>query len=302
MKKDSSAIAVIRSGAIGDSFVLFPLLAALRARYPTARLTVIGRREVFGLAQEDGWCDGAVSPDSIGLWTLYSDDVEPDARMIPVLAGSATVYDFDGAKLPAGRGEFLGVADWRTLPPLPPAESIAPAPDFYLQAAGLGTRAPWLWQPPTRAAPSTRPMLAVAPGAGSIRKRASAEWFVAVARLARRRGVSVAVVKGEADREALAEYEALGGPMDAVFDQLPLSELRIQLSRCRFYVGNDSGISHLAAYVGIPTVIRFVASDPRVWAPRGPNVLVVPPNTRVKPEDLWDRFVVLPSIHGDFSL
>ena len=43
----------------------------------------------------------------------------------------------------------------------------------------------------------------------------------------------------------------------------------------RLYIGNDSGIAHLAAAVGTPVIAIFLASDPRVWAPRGLNVTVL---------------------------
>ena len=44
------------------------------------------------------------------------------------------------------------------------------------------------------------------------------------------------------------------------------------LSRCRLYIGNDSGITHLAAALGVRTIALFLETDPRVWAPRGPRV------------------------------
>jgi len=56
---------------------------------------------------------------------------------------------------------------------------------------------------------------------------------------------------------------------------LPLPLLAAILSRCRLYVGNDSGVTHLAAAVGVPTVAIFGPTDPDVWAPRGPGVRVV---------------------------
>jgi ADP-heptose:LPS heptosyltransferase len=48
-----------------------------------------------------------------------------------------------------------------------------------------------------------------------------------------------------------------------------LYELACWIRGARIYVGNDSGISHLAAAVGTPTVALFRSTDPRVWAPRG---------------------------------
>jgi len=54
-----------------------------------------------------------------------------------------------------------------------------------------------------------------------------------------------------------------------------LWELACWIARARMYVGNDSGITHLAAAVGTPTLAIFRASDPAVWAPRGAHVRVV---------------------------
>jgi len=54
-----------------------------------------------------------------------------------------------------------------------------------------------------------------------------------------------------------------------------LYELAGWLSSARVYIGNDSGISHLAAAVGVPTLAIFLTSDPKIWAPRGPHVQVL---------------------------
>ncbi|HLX44349.1 MAG TPA: glycosyltransferase family 9 protein [Bryobacteraceae bacterium] len=54
-----------------------------------------------------------------------------------------------------------------------------------------------------------------------------------------------------------------------------LYELAVWLSRVRVYIGNDSGITHLAAAVGTPVVAIFLTTDPAIWAPRGERVIVV---------------------------
>ncbi len=51
-----------------------------------------------------------------------------------------------------------------------------------------------------------------------------------------------------------------------------LYELACWLRRARIFVGNDSGISHLAAAVGTPVQAFFRTTDPRTWGPRGPSV------------------------------
>ena len=54
-----------------------------------------------------------------------------------------------------------------------------------------------------------------------------------------------------------------------------LYELACWLATARVYIGNDSGITHLAAAVGTPVVALFGPTDPRIWAPRGPRVHVI---------------------------
>lgn len=54
-----------------------------------------------------------------------------------------------------------------------------------------------------------------------------------------------------------------------------LYELGCWLSRARAYIGNDSGITHLAAAVGTPVTAIFVSTDPKIWAPRGDRVVVL---------------------------
>lgn len=54
-----------------------------------------------------------------------------------------------------------------------------------------------------------------------------------------------------------------------------LYDLGCWLSRARLYIGNDSGIAHLAAAVGTPVVAVFLASDPAIWSPRGDRVAVL---------------------------
>lgn len=54
-----------------------------------------------------------------------------------------------------------------------------------------------------------------------------------------------------------------------------LYELACWLACARVYIGNDSGIAHLAAAVGTPVVAIFLVTDPRIWAPRGAHVRVL---------------------------
>jgi len=54
-----------------------------------------------------------------------------------------------------------------------------------------------------------------------------------------------------------------------------LYDLACWIPQARLYIGNDSGISHLAAAVGTPVIVIFVSTDPAIWAPRGSDVTVL---------------------------
>jgi heptosyltransferase III len=60
-----------------------------------------------------------------------------------------------------------------------------------------------------------------------------------------------------------------------VLEGLDLVEVAATLAVCQSYLGNDSGISHLAAAVGTPVTALFGPTDPAVWRPLGPAVRVV---------------------------
>jgi ADP-heptose:LPS heptosyltransferase len=59
-------------------------------------------------------------------------------------------------------------------------------------------------------------------------------------------------------------------------EQPPLQDLAARLAGCRAYLGNDSGVSHLAGLCGARTVALFGPTNPDVWRPIGPRVHVVP--------------------------
>lgn len=64
-------------------------------------------------------------------------------------------------------------------------------------------------------------------------------------------------------------------PLEGAVKMADLYDLACWISTARVYIGNDSGIAHLAAAVGTPVIAIFLASDPRVWAPRGAGVTVL---------------------------
>jgi len=83
------------------------------------------------------------------------------------------------------------------------------------------------------------------------------------------------VVEGPAE-EGLGEDLAAGFGADACrARRLPLRILAAVLKHCRLFVGNDSGIAHLAAGLGLPCVVLFGPTSPAHWAPIGKRISVL---------------------------
>jgi len=269
---------VLRPGALGDAVVTLPVLESLRGAEPAARVLAVGS-PAFRLAAECGQADEWAAFDDARLLGLFAEqgacELVADAELCivygrgdPLLranlerSGVARVVAWP-AQPAGGRhvvDHLLGAveeAGWR---------AGTRVPRLVAQATWLEAATAWL------AARGVRAEFAVVhPGSGGRAKRWAAEGF---ARVASRLPEPVVWVLGPAEAEDRA-LRTLGERVGVVADGLPLAALAGLLASCRVYVGNDSGVSHLAAAVGAPTVAVFGPTDPAVWAPRGERVVVV---------------------------
>ncbi|ABC23030.1 glycosyl transferase family protein [Rhodospirillum rubrum F11] len=152
--------------------------------------------------------------------------------------------------------------------------SPPPAPRLWL---GPANRAAGL-----RLVPAGPPVLALAPIANWYAKTWPAERFIELAeRLTAAKaplaGARVAVVAGPDERTAAQPVlDAL--PPARRLDLIgagPLLDTQAALERCALFIGNDSGLMHMAAAAGIPTLGLFGPSDDRLYAPWGPRTAVV---------------------------
>ena len=84
------------------------------------------------------------------------------------------------------------------------------------------------------------------------------------------------IISGPADERAVREMRGAMDSVESIFlDQVSLSCLPALLSRSKVFLGNDSGITHLAAACDVPTVALFGPTDPGIWGPRGRRVKIV---------------------------
>ena len=117
------------------------------------------------------------------------------------------------------------------------------------------------------------------PGTGNPIKQWGVERFSRVARaLNKEAGCRFILIGGEADR-ADAALLAAALPSDQCVNavgKLDISDVPLALATVDVFIGNDTGTTHMAALMGIPTINIFSGVvDINVWHARGPNVVTL---------------------------
>ena len=195
---------------------------------------------------------------STGLDLAGLPGVDPPAGLWKDLRSFDSIISWYGTNRPEFRQAVAGLP-FHFLTAVPAEGTGLHAADYYMrQAAEIVGRSreaiPRLDCPPGDGG-----YAAIHPFSGSPRKNWPLDRYQELARLIERRMPVKWVVEGVEPAP----------PSDDLY------ELACWLARARVYVGNDSGITHLAAAAGTRVVALFGPTDPAVWAPRGDNVRIV---------------------------
>lgn len=275
-------ILIIRGGAIGDFILTLPVFAALRAQLPAAELHVLGYQRVAQLAVAGGLAEETRSIDSRTLAGFFARRGELDSEWQDYFGSFAVIisylYDPDGffqanvarcskAHFIAGPhrpDDTAGVHATDVL--LKPLERLAifdadPSPRLSLSSV-----------------PSTlTPQLALHPGSGSERKNwPEPRWAEFLQRVVSETDLPLLLVGGEAEGDRLQRLASvLLAHRVEILQNVPLVDLARRLAACRAFVGHDSGITHLAAAVGLPGLVLWGETARAVWAPRSPALRVL---------------------------
>jgi ADP-heptose:LPS heptosyltransferase len=114
------------------------------------------------------------------------------------------------------------------------------------------------------------------PTAAFDTKQWATENFARIAEFLRVKNLATVAVATKSERGVLEKLRAAARVPVLIFDDLTLPEITALASRAKIFVGNDSGIAHIAAAVNTPTVVIFGASNPNHWRPwtNAPNEIV----------------------------
>jgi ADP-heptose:LPS heptosyltransferase len=263
----------ITSNRLGDAVLSTGVLARLLDDYPGARVTVVCGPVAAGLFLGVPGLERIIElpklKHSLHWWRMWRQcvttlwDIVVDLRNAPLsyaLVAKRQIHLGRAGKMEAHRvralGSLLGLAD------NPPAPTLWTLPENDLQA--------------TQLIPEGGPVLALGPTANWLGKTWPADRF---AELAQRLtgtgsifpGARIAVIAHSSER-AMAEPVLAALPQDRVINligDLPLLSIYACLKRAALYVGNDSGLMHMAAASGTPTLGLFGPSQEVHYAPWG---------------------------------
>ena len=242
---------LIRPGAIGDCILSLPALEYLKADYTEVWIS----SPVVPLIQ---FADAVMPLSSTGLDSVGVGDLEIPPRLGARLRSFESIVSWYGTSRPEFRKaiEQIG-ARCEFQQALPSAEYCGHAIDFFAQQAG----APKGLSPQiTVTANASRDTVVIHPFSGGRRKNWPLDCYWKLA----------ASLATPVEWTAGPEEELAGAVR---FDNL--LELAQWMKGARLYIGNDSGITHLAAAIGMPVIALFGPTDPEVWAPRGEHVSVM---------------------------
>lgn len=275
-------ILVIRGGAIGDFILTLPAVAALRRQFPEVHLEVLGYPHIVQLALAGGLVDRVQPIEARGLAGFFAHNGElaedlcdyfsefdvilsylydPDDIFKTNVARCSPAQFIVGAHRPNEQDHLHATQVY-----LKPLERLAIFDPDPLPRLALAPRSP----------PRT-PQIAIHPGSGSERKNwPEVRWSELLTTLAGKTRCDFLLVGGEVEGQRLQRL-ASGLPPQRVqiAQSLPLSELAGRLQTCAAFIGHDSGISHLAAALGLPCLVLWADTIEEIWRPLGERLIIV---------------------------
>src|SRR5947209_319155 len=285
MPRIASHILIIRPGAIGDTLLALPIIEAIRKAYINPRITLVGNPTVLPLALATHLVDEASDYGHLQWSSLFS----PSGIHSPAILDQLQHTDLAICWLRDPEGILeqklrqAGVRKVIVAPGRPPEGQHTHIVAYLAQTIGLHhIEVPY--KLPLKPAEhsmhhSGNQRIAIHPGSGGDQKCWSLSSFAALIEQLWHRNYPVLLLAGPADHHRIdAIQRLLPPPQPGMFTTLidePLLDVAQHLQQYSCYIGNDSGITHLAAMLSVPTIALFGPTDPANWRPIGPTVTII---------------------------
>jgi ADP-heptose:LPS heptosyltransferase len=295
------SILIIHQGALGDFILALPTLMTLRKAFPEAKPVIMGYPRILELVEKRFYAEEIVSVDQRGMASFFvrGGDLDPGLSQyfgtfdLIVVFGKETEGSIIINLKRVCRGQIIHLNSF------PPRDERIHMTDHLLRElrrnqSSVEEQDPQLFLNRSDQAwgksyckkkglteEEKANAIVLHPGSGSRKKLWPLERFMELVHSFRVHTPSrLLIVMGPAEAGGIQKtFESIqwemGSTAPVLVKGLSLIGLASVIQGCRVFIGNDSGITHMAAALGVPTVAIFGPTDPKIWAPRGKNVAVV---------------------------
>jgi len=298
---------IIQPGAIGDCILTLPLASFVKDKLDLGGIDILGHTEYVGFLPGRSCIDGVRSIDALELNRLFAETTAFELKDRDSLIGAFSDYSWIITFLGGHESNFeqnliytancSHSAEVITLPTKPHQDNLEHVSAFYIrqfvELAGLSgqfrgseTDTCLIRANPADVAAGRkllaeaglncrRKLVVIQPGSGGKEKCWHVGNFLAAAAGLASKGFEVVFLLGPAERERFskATIDCINSVAPCLAD-LPLTDVVGLLSCAEAFIGNDSGITHLAGALGVRTAVVFGPTEPALYKPVGPRVSV----------------------------
>lgn len=289
------SLLVVHQGAVGDFILSLPAVEALHRGFPRATFTFLANPNNLQIIQGRPYVGEILDCRASGWSLLYRETPHVGTAASASLPPVETAFVFGRPSsqiLVDNLAKILGSPAHR-LDPFPEPElglSVSEYQCKQLQKLDINALPP----PPAIIAPAAEdlrlarefvrenlggsPLVLIHPGSGSLKKVWSPRgWLEFIHKLGTVfPDLQPGLIQGPADDHVFQQLlPYLSKSRFLLIRNWGLGRLAALTSLARLYAGNDSGITHLAAASGVPTIALFGPTEPRIWGPMGPRVKLI---------------------------
>lgn len=298
---------IIQPGAIGDCILTLPLAAYMKESTHLGGIDILGHTEHIGFLPGRSCVDGIRSIDSIELHRLFTEtktfELKDRDPLISAFRDYAWIATFMGEPNSSFEQNLIYTANCShsaeviTLSLKPPKGFSEHLADFYIRQFVDQCGFSLSYKPiqtgdclikATEADIQTgkrlmreiglgfgEKLMVIQPGSGGTKKCWHLDNFLAVARELDSRGIEIIFLLGPTELERFGDKKIKKiNSIVRCLSSLSLTQVLGLLSCVNGFIGNDSGITHLAAAMGIKTFTIYGPTNPAVYKSIGPAVTV----------------------------
>ena len=294
IKSSIHNILIIRPGALGDLVVTLPTFEAIRKYFKNARIDIMGYSSFLEIVKGRFYADTISRFDQADIASLFTKNSNVPASLINKLSNMDLIIAFVSDKdqvmvnnLRAASGKHVIHYE-----PFPSEGKDIHVIDHFLKCLDLlvidhSNKIPKIFLRDEdvllgekflndRVVDPKKMLVAMHPGSGSRQKCWAVDRYVElILWLRKEMDAQILLISGQADTGIVEELRKKIRDNIILVDQFPLPFLAAIIKRSNLFVGNDSGITHMAAAIGTPTITIFGPTDPRIWGPRGERVKIL---------------------------